>query len=152
MITKEVDDLDTYCIYANDFHLEMILLPYIKENLQMKKFIILTENNLESSIRILLDRTNLSDENKEKIYNLNWNNNIKEKISYIKNYKNNNEDFTIIIKGNFDFINNIINQISSVDSSNINININIIRCYSIEEVEQRNIKLDEANFLKTGRI
>ena len=62
MITKELDGLEKCCIYANDFHLEMILLPYIKENFEENKFIIFTENDLEGTIKTLLERTNLPDE------------------------------------------------------------------------------------------
>lgn len=146
MITKETEDLDTYCIYANDFHLEMILLPYIKKNLQTKKIIILTENSLDESIKILLDRTNLSNDDKEKIYNLNWNNNVKDKINYIKNY--NNQAFTIIIKGSYDFINQISEEFKNIEGKQFS----VVRCYIMEEVREKNIRLDGLKLLKTERI
>ena len=72
MITKELDDLRKCCVYANDFHLEMILLPYIKENLSETKFVILTENNLEETVKILLKRINLDENYKNEILNINY--------------------------------------------------------------------------------
>ena len=35
MITKEHETKKYCCFYASDFHLEMILLPYIKNNIQI---------------------------------------------------------------------------------------------------------------------
>ncbi len=148
MITKEIDDLDTYCIYANDFHLEMILLPYIKQNLHKRKFIIITENNMEESVRLLLERINLSDENKEEIYNINWNNNAEDKINYIKSYKGNKQKVTIIIKGSMSFMNGIFDKINSLNVRNYS----FVKCYSIEEVSEENLKFNESNILGTKII
>ena len=148
MITKEAQDLDTYCIYANDFHLEMILLPYIKNNLQIKKFVIITEDSMQDSVKVLLDRINLSNEHKEKIYNLNWDNNIEDKMNLLKKYKYNNEDVILIVKGSLDFMEEIIQKVKFFDFSNIS----IVKCYSVDEVNKESINLDKSKILRTERI
>ena len=43
--------------YASDYHLEMIMLPYINENLKNDKTVyVFTEHNLEDTINTLLSR------------------------------------------------------------------------------------------------
>lgn len=60
--------------YVSDFHLEMMLLPYINKKIDSKENVeILTEKNLEETLKILVSKTNLKEENKEKILNLGWN-------------------------------------------------------------------------------
>ena len=67
MITKEHEN-KKYCLfYASDFHLEMILLPYIKNNIDDTHFTIFTEKNLDESLRILLSKTNLKFNEKEQM-------------------------------------------------------------------------------------
>ena len=80
MITKEVDNINKCCLYANDFHLEMILLPYIKENLGKSKFVILTQNNLKDTIKILLEKVNLSKKDISELYKIDWSTKTEEKI------------------------------------------------------------------------
>ena len=73
MITKELKAKKYCCFYASDFHLEMILLPYLKDNLRKTNISILTQDSLSVSIKQVLDRTNFSEVEKEDIINLNWN-------------------------------------------------------------------------------
>ena len=47
MITKESKAVKKCCLYASDFHLEMILLPYIKERINKSNFIIFTQKTQE---------------------------------------------------------------------------------------------------------
>ena len=70
MITKELKAKKYCCFYASDFHLEMILLPYLKDNLRKTNISILTQDNLSVSIKQVLDRTNFSEVEKEDIINL----------------------------------------------------------------------------------
>ena len=59
--------------YASDYHFEMMSLPYINNNLEKnKEIIILTENNLEETIDKVISRMNLQKEKKEKILEINW--------------------------------------------------------------------------------
>ncbi len=65
--------------YASEFHLEMIILPYIEEKLKEGKTIkIITESNLEESIKVLLSRINIK--NKKEILKINWKDNSLENI------------------------------------------------------------------------
>ena len=142
MITKELDNLKKCCVYANDFHLEMILLPYIKENLSETKFVILTENNLEETVKILLKRINLDENYKNEILNINWKNDTEKKIDYIKKFLNNNEKITVVIKGSLNYLDEILNIISNF----------VIECYSVDELNETDINLDNCEVLNTKKI
>ena len=94
MITKEHKINKYCCLYVSDFHLEMILLPYLKNKIDNSKTLIYTQKDLMESIRILLDKTNLKFEDKKKILNLKyWNNNINEICN------ENVKEYTIIVNG-----------------------------------------------------
>lgn len=48
--------------YASDYHFEMISLPYIEENLEKRKeIIILTENDLQDTIKTLISNINIEE-------------------------------------------------------------------------------------------
>ena len=71
--------------YASDYHFEMVSLPYIsKEMDNQDEIIILTENNLEETIKKLLSKVNLKENKKKKILNLNWKNEDGNKLKIIK--------------------------------------------------------------------
>ena len=124
MVTKEQKIKKYCCFYVSDFHLEMILLPYIKNNIDKNKFVIFTEKNLLESMKILLDRTNLNWDEKKNILSLNWDNRKKEDI-----YKNNFNDYTIIINGTSNYISKMNEEIKKMEYQKIN----IIDCYNINE-------------------
>ena len=137
MITKEQSGTKSCCFYASDFHLEMILLPYVKQRINNTKFIILTENNLENTFATLLCRTNLNDEEKENILNIGWKNDYLKKIVKIDEYVKNDEKLTIIINGDEDF-NRIIKE-----SININSKVNIIDCFEVGKLNENIKKITE---------
>ena len=57
----------TCAFFASDYHFEMISLPYIEKELEKnKKIIILTENDLENTIKNLISKINLNEEKKKK--------------------------------------------------------------------------------------
>ena len=124
MITKEQEIKKYCCFYASDFHLEMILLPYIKNNINNDKFIIFTEENLVDSMKILLDKTNLNPDEKNKVLALDWN--IKQEDEGLKN---DFEKTTIIINGSSQYIKKINEKIKNKNPKKIN----IIDCYDINE-------------------
>ena len=73
MVKNEKKIKKVCSFYASDFHLEMIILPYINEKLKEEKEIkIITEENLEDSMNVLLSKLNI--DNKEQILNIDWNN------------------------------------------------------------------------------
>ena len=123
MITKEHEIKKYCCFYASDFHLEMILLPYIKENIDNTKFMIFTEENLTDSMNILLNRTNLNIDEKKQMMKLNWNN---KEIS-ISNCDLDN--YTIIINGDNKYISNVNEKIKQLNPTKLN----IIDCYNIND-------------------
>ena len=57
------------CFYVSEFHLEMILVPYINEKIE-ENITILTEKNLRQTVNILISKLNVK--NKEKILELEW--------------------------------------------------------------------------------
>ena len=131
MITKE-HKIKKYCLfYASDFHLEMILLPYIKKNIYKDKFLIFTQENLSESMKILLNRTNLDSDEKNMMLNLNWDGKESLEEKDLNNY-------TIIINGNNEYISEdkVNKEIRSKEPKKIN----IIDCYSIND---KNVELGQ---------
>ena len=61
--------------YVSDYHFEMISLPYISKKLEEEKeVIILTENDLEDTVKTLTLKINLKEDKKRKLLNINWKN------------------------------------------------------------------------------
>lgn len=107
--------------YVSDFHLEMILLPYINEKMDKNENIsILTEKNLKNTIEVLISKTNLKEENKERILNLGWN-----------GEKNLKEKSNIIIIGTEKYIKEKNEEIKNTNPSSI------VDCYDFEEVKDK---------------
>lgn len=122
MVTKEHKSRKYCCFYVSQFHLEMILLPYIKENLEKNKINIFTQEDLEESLKILLDRTNLNSEDKKQISKLNWNKTNLEDISF-ENFDEN----IVIVNGDEKYIEEINKNLRNIK------NINIVDCYNVSE-------------------
>ena len=119
--------------YASDYHFEMISLPYISKSMdENKEIIILTENDLENTIKNLISKINLNEEKKKKIFNLNWKNDDLNKFKQIKNEVENNKEMTIFIKGKENYIKNINQNIEKWITKSEN--VKTIDCYDIEEV------------------
>ena len=98
----------TCAFYASDYHFEMITLPYIEQKLEEdNKIVILTENNLEETIKTLISRINLKENKKKSIFNINWKNDDLNKFKEIKKYIEKNENLIILIKGKENYIKNI---------------------------------------------
>lgn len=144
MITKEYKTERTCLFYASEYHLEMILLPYIRNKMNKKKIIIFTETNLEKTLDILLTRINLKEEEKEKIKNINWKNEDKVKFEELENTK----EACAIIKGSLKYIEQINKKIKNCR------NIEVIDCFYIEEkdIDIVDIKGKYRNVLNTQKI
>ena len=127
MTTNENKTKKMCCFYASDFHLEMTILPYINKKMEEnKKVIVVTQNNLEESVKILISKINLK--NKEKLLKIDWNN------KSIENLKR-QENATVIINGNKNFIKEInlkIDQILKEKSSEFE----QIDCYLFDEIKE----------------
>ena len=125
MITKE-QNINKKCLFCvSDYHLEMILLPYIIEKKDEFKTIVFTESNLEDSINVLLTKVNLKEEDKEIIKNIDWNKNDSLKVKQIEEIKDNK--LNIIINGSYEYIKIINNKLEKI----INKNIEIVDCFHI---------------------
>lgn len=119
--------------YASDYHFEMISLPYINEKMgDNKEIFILTQNNLEETMKTLLERTNFKEDKKKNILKLNWKNDDLEKFKSIKNKIDDEKDIIIFIKGKENYIHNVNQNIEKwFQKEN---KVKIIDCYDIEEV------------------
>ena len=129
----------TCSFYTSDYHFEMITLPYIDKKIEEnKEVIILTENNLDFTVKKLIANINLNHDRKEKILHLNWKNDDLNKFKLINKNTENNKKMVIFIKGKENYINNINKNIEKWTENNKN--IKVIDCYDLEEISE---KLDE---------
>ena len=109
--------------YVSEYHLEIMLLPYISKKIDKgEEIIIVTENDLRKTLKVVIDKINLEQNKKEKIKALNWNN---KKIEGIPKMSD------IILVGSVKFITNIMNELKE---NNINF-FKIIVCYNYNEVK-----------------
>lgn len=122
--------------YASDYHFEMISLPYINKNIEEnKEVIVLTENDLEETMKILISKMNLQEEKKDKILNLNWKNDDLNKFKRINNNINEQKAMVIFIKGKENYIRNVNKNIEKwIEKSS---NIKVVDCYDVEEVSEK---------------
>ena len=170
MITEEQCTEKTCLFCASDYHLEMILLPYIKNKIDENKIIIFTENSLEESINVVLNKVNLSENDKEKIRNLNWKNTEETEIEALNENINNAEfellknktddinleslkeekNTIVIINGSFDYIKNVKSKINRA----IEKNVEIVECFHIgdSDVDISELSQKYKNVLNTKKI
>ncbi len=150
MNKKEKTKENLCAFYANDNHFEMISLPYINKKLdESKEVIILTENNLEETIKTLVSKINLNQSKKENILKINWENNDLKKFKQIDKEMKNEKDIVIFVKGKENYIKNINKNIEKwIEKSE---NVEVIDCYDIEEVSEKldNIMNQYKTILKT---
>ena len=135
MVTKEWNSEEKCCLYASDYHLEMILLPYIESKIDESNFVIITQKDLSKTIKVLLDRVYLNNDKKNKIIKLNWDNNYIEKMKYIDKLKENNK-LNIIVNGDYNYIKKIHNTLNTIKNNNIE----IVDCYCIYD---KSVRIDE---------
>lgn len=130
-ITKE----KTCAFYASDYHFEIISLPYIEEQLEKnKQIIVLTENDLEESVKTVISKTNLKEIKRKNIFSIDWNNDNLSKFKKIKKDIEDQKDIIIFIKGKENYIKNVNRNIEKFVSNKDN--VKIVDCYDIEEVSQ----------------
>ena len=115
MVVQDKREEKTCCFYVSEFHLEMILVPYINEIIE-QNITILTQKKLNETMEILISKINLKAENKEKILNLKWDG--EEEIK---------ENSNIIIIGSREYIEQKNKEIKNQNT------ISILDCYDFEE-------------------
>lgn len=122
LVTNDKNIKRVCSFYVSDFHLEMIILPFISEKIkENKKIKIITENSLEESMKILLSKINIK--NKEDILSINWENNYIDEIS---------DDTVMVINGTEKYINSKNEELKT-----INKNIEIVNCFKFDEVKDK---------------
>ena len=128
-ITKEKN----CAFYASDYHFEMISLPYINESLKKNEnVIIMTENNLDSSVDKVLSRINLNEEEKNKLTKINWKNDDLNKFKELKNANKDGKDTLIFVKGRENYIDNMNKNIQNWTNDT---DIKIVDCYDVNEIQ-----------------
>ena len=124
MDIEKKENKKMYVFYVSEFHLEMILLPFVNKKIEEKeKIIINTEYDLEDTMKVLLNRMNFKEENKEKILGLNWNKKEKQEM-----YNKSN----IITIGRQEYIDKINSEIKQ---ENLN-NIRMLDCYKFDDIKE----------------
>ena len=129
MIVQNKEIEKTCCFYVSEFHLEMILVPYISEKIN-EDINILTEKNLKNTIEILLSKMNLSEENNQKIMQLKWEG------------EEPRENSNIIIIGTKNYISEKNKEVEKLKP------LSILDCYEFEK-EKDNMNDIVKNYQKT---
>ena len=125
MVVENIQIKRICSFYVSEFHLGMILLPYISQKIERKEpILIVSAKNLLNSIKELVSKVNLKEENKNQILNLKWN---CSNIGEIKDKSN------IILIGKEKFIED---KAKEIEEQNIN-EIQIIDCYYFEEIKNK---------------
>ncbi len=121
----ENKNIEKICnFYVSDFHLEMILLPYLNQKLKEEEPVtIISEKNLNQSIKELISKVNLDNKIKNNILNLEWDS------AEIKEIQNNSN---VVLIGTENFIEQKKNKLIDMDVENLK----IIDCYNLQEVEK----------------
>lgn len=121
MIVKNKGIEKICSFYVSDFHLEMILIPYINEKIEKnEKIEIISEKDLRETVNTLISKININEENKKKILELNWDKN--QEIEVKEN---------VIVVGKKSYLEEINNKIEEEKMSNIK----LVNCFEFEEVK-----------------
>lgn len=136
MITKENKIQKSCCFYASDYHLEMIILPYINKKIDEKAQVtIITEKNLSKTIETVVSKINLSEQRKQEILEIDWKNNKNNQIGELINTKKEVAIFVIGSKKYIEKTNKEIDNINKIE------NINIVNCYNFQEVKNNMVEI-----------
>lgn len=130
---KENKREEKLCLFfASDYHFEMISLPYINESLKKdENVIIMTENNLDSSVDKVLSRINLNEEEKSRLTKIDWKNDDVNKFKEIKSANKKGKETLIFVKGRENYINNMNKNIQNWTNDT---DVKIVDCYDINEI------------------
>lgn len=112
------------CFYASDWHLTVMLLPYISKKINEDSSIYMKcENDIKQKLEILLNK--LSVKNEKRIMSMSWNNTVNED-------ETDSKEKIYIISGSEEFIENKNKEIEEY-YQNKDENIKIINCYEVNE-------------------
>lgn len=123
MVLEEKKVKNICNFYVSEYHLEIMLLPYISKKIDNEENItIITEIDLESTLNVVIERINLDKDKKEKIKKIGWN---------IQNIENIIPNTNVILIGSKKFINEKVLELKERQVENLE----IIACYNYNEVK-----------------
>ena len=123
MVLEEKKVKNICNFYVSEYHLEIMLLPYISKKIDNEENItIITEIDLESTLNVVIERINLDKDKKEKIKKIGWN---------IQNIENIIPNTNVILIGSKKFINEKVFDLKERQVENLE----IIACYNYNEVK-----------------
>ena len=123
MVLEEKKVKNICDFYVSEYHLEIMLLPYISKKIDNEENItIITEIDLESTLNVVIERINLDKDKKEKIKKIGWN---------IQNIENIIPNTNVILIGSKKFINEKVFELKERQVENLE----IIACYDYNEVK-----------------
>lgn len=123
MVLEEKKVKNICNFYVSEYHLEIMLLPYISKKIDNEENItIITEIDLESTLNVVIERINLDKDKKEKIKKIGWN---------IQNIENIIPNTNVILMGSKKFINEKVFELKERQVENLE----IIACYNYNEVK-----------------
>ena len=152
MIRENKKEEKLCLFFASDYHFEMISLPYINESLKKNKdVIIMTENNLDSSVDKVLSNVNLAKEEKDKITKIDWKNDDVSKFKEIKTANENGKETIVFVKGKENYINSVNENIKNWLNKS---EVKVVDCYDINEVYENvnNIAKNYNKILSTSGV
>ena len=123
MVLEEKKVKNICNFYVSEYHLEIMLLPYISKKIDNEENItIITEIDLESTLNVVIERINLDKDKKEKIKKIGWN---------IQNIENIISNTNVILIGSKKFINEKVFELKERQVENLE----MIACYNYNEVK-----------------
>ncbi len=126
MVLEEKKVKNICNFYVSEYHLEIMLLPYISKKIDNEENItIITEIDLESTLNVVIERINLDKDKKEKIKKIGWN------IQNIENIENIIPNTNVILIGSKKFINEKVFELKERQGEILE----IIACYNYNEVK-----------------
>ena len=138
--------------YASDWHLITMLLPHVNKAINDGiKITTILEQDSSNKTQILLSKLRLK--NERLISRINWKKteNIKQKVDEIL-IKSKESSIEIIICGSKDYMSNANKEIEEYAKNNKEIekNIKIVNCYSIENANIKEILKNHDSVLNTS--
>ncbi|MBQ3407824.1 MAG: hypothetical protein IJH12_01290 [Clostridia bacterium] len=130
----------TYCLYASDWHLTIMLLPFINKNLdENSKIYMKFENSIEDKVRLLTNKMEIK--NKDEIKEMKWNAEISDE-DYSRNKK------IYIVSGSNEYITEMNRKIEQYYGKR-NDEVKIINCLDVLENRKAIKKFKYNNILTT---